>query len=97
MYLYNTTFGIDHTIQSDVLDWLKHRFIPSAEEYFSMPEVMKVLGDEPSSTSLAVHFRCSDISDINNWYADHGSRLFNEAQDNWPEKIAFFSTVLEIL
>lgn len=99
MYLYNTTFAVDRTLEDAVIDWLSRSFVPSGidEGYFVGPQLLRVLGGEPDVTSLAVHFYAETIEQIELWYADHGSRLFSEVLERWENRVLFFSTTLELL
>ena len=98
MLLYNTTFGIDRAIEKEFIDWLRSEFIPSATadgEYFTSPALFRVEAqNEPGATSLALHLRAASRTDIETWYADHGSRLFDELLQRWPSRAVFFSTTL---
>lgn len=100
MHLYNITFGIDPEIKPEFMDWLNSDFIPAStadNEYFSSPELMKVLTDETAVESFALHMRAQSLNDIALWYEDHGSRLFDYIQRHWNGKVVFFATTLEIL
>ena len=104
MYLYNTTFAVDTSLEEDVIRWIKNEFIPSAveDEYFlsdsgRAPAALRVVGGEPGVSSIAVHLYCESIVDIKDWYADRGARLFNDVIERWDGKVVFFSTTLEIL
>lgn len=100
MHLYNITFGIDPEIKTEFMDWLNSDFIPAStadNEYFSSPELMKVLTDENAVESFALHMRAQSLNDIALWYEDHGSRLFDFIQRHWNGKVVFFATTLEIL
>lgn len=98
MYLYNTTFGIDPAIEQEFFTWLYNEFIPASTadgEYFSQPELFRVLTGEPGNNTFALHMRAADIDDINRWYADHGSRLFNDLIQRWHGRAVYFTTTLE--
>ena len=102
MYLYNTTFAFDKELEKEITAWIEKHFIPSAlqDNYFmasgsKSPDVLKVLSGGDETISVAVHLFTDSLENIKNWYADHGSRLFSEAIDRWPEKVVFFSTTLE--
>lgn len=98
MLLYNTTFAIDPQIEEEFLRWLRDEFIPSATadgDYFDTPELFRVenrtAGD---ALSYALHMRALSAEDINLWYEDHGSRLFDTLIRRWQGRAAFFSTTL---
>ncbi len=101
MLLYNTTFGIDTTIEAEFVEWLRAEFIPTAiadGEYFTAPELFRVEAQtEPGVTSLALHLRAKSRDDISTWYADHGSRLFDDILKRWPSRAVFFSTTLSVM
>lgn len=99
MYLYNTTFAIDRDIESSVIDWLTSEYIPSAvaDGFFTAPDILSVINNDPDVRSVAVHLYTDDLSNIDNWYADHGARLFASVIERWQGKVVFFSTTLESL
>lgn len=100
MHIYNITFGVDPEVKNEFLDWLRSEFISASVEdgeYFSSPELMKVMTTDTSVDSFALHMRCSELNAISLWYEDHGSRLFDYIQNRWNGKVVFFTTTLEIL
>lgn len=103
MYIYNTTFGIDPAIEREFLFWLKNEFLPSADSeksggsYSFSPEILRVINNDKEVISLAVHFRADSMSDIEDWYSDHGSELFSFVNEHWYQKAVFFSTTLEVI
>ncbi len=101
MLLYNTTFGIDASVESEFLNWLRTEFIAVSTadgEYFTLPELFYVNAQqEPGIKSIALHLRAQDAGDINRWYEDHGSRLFNTIMQRWNGRVVFFSTTLEMI
>lgn len=100
MHIYNTTFAVDPSVEAELIEWLRNEFIPSATdsgEYFSAPELMRVLGSDPAANTLALHMRAAELDDISRWYEDHGSRLFDYAQRRWNGRVAFFSTTLALI
>jgi len=100
MLLYNITFGVDPDSKEGFIEWLNSQFIPVSvadHEYFSSPELMKVLTADTSVDSYALHMRAENLNDISLWYEDHGSRLFDYIQKHWNGKVVFFATTLQIL
>ena len=100
MHIYNTTFGIDPAVETEFIEWLRSEFIPAATadgEYFSSPELMRVITDEPGVNSIALHLRAESKDDIARWYEDHGSKHFDFIQRKWNGHVVFFSTTLTLL
>ncbi|MGN0211241.1 MAG: DUF4286 family protein [Muribaculaceae bacterium] len=101
MLLYNTTFGVDKAIQDKFIQWLRLEFIPIStdSEYLSQPELFRVNSNatDPSMANFALHFRADSREDIENWYQDHGSSLFDQIMQIWNGQVVFFSTTLESL
>ena len=101
MFLYNTTFGIDVSIEEQFIAWLRSEFIPTSTcdgEYFDNPELFYVNAQqEQGIKSIALHLRAPNEEAINRWYEDHGSRLFNTIMQRWNGRAVFFSTTLELL
>lgn len=99
MLLYNTTFGVDKAVQDKFLQWLRMEFIPVStdSEYLTQPEIFRVNSNalDPSMANFALHFRAESREDIENWYQDHGSNLFDQIMQIWNGQVVFFSTTLE--
>ncbi len=99
MTLYNTTFAIDPELRDEFIAWLRDEFIPTATadgEYFESARLFTVDTLQPDSEalSLALQMETSEVDNINLWYADHGSRLFDHIMNRWPGRAVFFSTTL---
>lgn len=99
MYLYNVTFAADEAIAAELTQWLRHCFVPeSADGGLARGAVHRLLAQgEPGTVSMAVHLYADELADIDNWYADCGSRLFAHALERWGQRIVYFPTVLECL
>lgn len=99
MLIYNTTFALEPAVEKEFLKWLRAEFIPSAMadgEYFISHELLRVMGADPSTPTYALHLRARGADDINLWYEDHGSRLFDTINTRWNGHAVFFSTTLEV-
>ncbi len=98
--IYNITFGVDNLVCTEFIQWLRDEFIPvslAENEYFAGAELMKVVNDDHEVTSLALHLRADSVNDLNVWYEDCGSRLFDYIQRKWAGRVVFFTTTLEVL
>ena len=99
MYIYNTTFAADPVVEDEMIEWLRGEFIPLSTAdgaYFTDAELMAVL-PRGEQNSYALHMRAESLGDIELWYADHGSRLFDHAQRRWGGRVVFFTTTLQVL
>lgn len=97
MHLYNTTFGVAKSVEKEFVEWLNQEFIPASTgdgQYFHSPELMRVHSTDPDANTLALHLRADSLDDINLWYEDHGSRLFDYIQRRWNGHVVFFCTTL---
>lgn len=100
MYIYNVTFAADQALETELAQWLRHCFAAESSdaEGISSPTVMRIMAQaEPGTVSLAVHLHADDLADIDNWYADCGSRLFAQALERWGQRVVYFPTVMECL
>ncbi len=98
MYIYNTTFGVDPALETEFFNWLNAEFIPASVadgEYFTAPELFKVITNDPENNAFALHMRAAATDDINRWYADHGARLFDYIMQRWGGRVVYFTTTLE--
>ncbi len=99
MYIYNTTFAIDQSLEVEFLQWLRNEYILKSTEdgeYFNSPEIFVVQAkQEPQVKSFAVHMRAKCKDDIDRWYEDHGSRMFDEFMKRWNGRAVYFCTTLE--
>ncbi len=99
MFIYNITFGFDKSLEKQFIGWLKYEFIPTStedNEYFSSPELFYVrTQQDPGVNTVALHMRANSKADIDNWYSDHGSRLFDSIMKQWNGSVVFFATTLE--
>ncbi len=101
MFIYNTTFGIDQAIEADFLQWVTEEFIKISTEdgeYFSQPEIFVIHAQqEPQIKSFAIHMRAENKADIERWYEDHGSLMFDKFMKRWNGRAVYFCTTLEAL
>ncbi len=100
MHIYNITFGVEPEIEDELIGWLRSEFIPASTadgEYFTAPELMRVLNNELQVNSLALHMRADNLDDIAKWYEDHGAALFDYAQKRWNGRVVFFTTTLSLI
>lgn len=99
MYLYNITFAAEEAVEDELLQWLKYCFLPEcADCQMTDPGVFRIMGrSEPGTVSIAVHMYAPSVEDIENWYADCGSRLFSDALDRWGQRVVFFPTMMECI
>ena len=94
MHIYNTTFGVDPAVETEFIDWLRAEFIPESTadgEYFSTPELMRVVSSDPTVNSLALHMRARELDDIDKWYADNKVQTVTTASEAEGESNPYFS------
>ncbi len=99
MILYNTSFHIDSTIESDFLSWLKSAVIEqSLANGFHSPVLSRLLtAVEPGCSSFALHFQADDQSVVERWESEGRRKIMEDMFNRWGERALAFSTPMEIL
>ncbi|MDE6369537.1 MAG: DUF4286 family protein [Muribaculaceae bacterium] len=99
MILFNTTFHLDATIESEFLTWLKLEFIPAAiSSGFEKPLLCRIVDNiEPGCAAFALQFFASTMSDVDNWRAGRLCGLIATMSTRWKDRALAFSTPMEVI
>lgn len=102
MYIYNITFAVDKEKKEDFLRWLNAEFVAVSledKEYFYQHDLLQVCTDarQGEALSIALQMRAAEKDDIDRWYQDHGSRLFDHILNHYNGAVVFFTTTLKSL
>jgi hypothetical protein len=98
MLLYNVTFGIDKSIESEWIRWMKENYIPSImnTELFVEYKMYKVLThDDETSVSYSVQCFASTIEDVLNYLNNHAPILTELHREKFKDKHVAFNTLLD--
>lgn len=99
MFLYNTSFHIASSIETEFLDWLKRNYIPSCIDHgFEKPLLTRVLTSiHPDCAAFAFQVISEDMKLIESWEKDSRPHLVSVMFRQWGEKCMAFSTNMEIM
>lgn len=99
MIIVNTTFVISTNICSNVLEWIRTAYLPSALHCGAISNhtlLAKVLvADSPESLTYAIHIGFDDIKSAEKWGEGIGASLRRILSDRWGERAVSFHTYLE--
>jgi hypothetical protein len=98
MLLYNVTFGIDKSIESEWIRWMKENYIPSImnTELFVEYKMYKVLThDDETSVSYSVQCFASTIEDVLNYLNNYAPILTELHREKFKDKHVAFNTLLD--
>jgi hypothetical protein len=100
MILYNLTIKIDHSIQEDWLEWMETEFIPLVQSStpFSESKLCKLLDlDEADGITFALQLFCQNKNQLEAFRSEKERTLQLKLLQQFPNKLVFFSTAMEIL
>lgn len=100
MILYNLTIKIDHSIKADWLEWMEAEFIPLIESTtpLSDPKLCKLLDlDEADGLTFALQLFCQNKNLLETFRSEKESSLQRKLVQQFPNKLVFFPTAMEIL
>lgn len=100
MHLMNTTFVVDHAIDTRFRQWLDNVYIRAAliTPFLSEPVLMRVLGhDQPGATTYALHMKSTSLEEARRWHDETAAILHDDMAARFGQRAVFFTTYLEIL
>jgi hypothetical protein len=100
MYIYNVTTNVDETVHKQWLHWMKTKHIPDmlATGKFSVAKINLVLiEEEMGGTTYAVQYTTDSLETLHKYYKEDASKLRDEAQQLFKDKIVSFRTELKII
>ena len=98
MYIYNTTFHLDKTVEPEFGAWLRdYRGKALATGLFESVRILAVRSEhmEEGVTAYALHLETSDNDNIGKWTAGIEADCLPEIFSRWPQRAVAFSTLLE--
>jgi len=100
MILYNLTIKIDQTIKEDWLVWMQNTFIPLALEdgLFTAHKLCRLLDlEEKDGITYALQLFCQNKKQLDAFRNGHEQHLQLTLVQQFPNKLIFFPTAMEIL
>ena len=98
MLLYNVTFGIDKSIESEWITWMKENYIPSIMNtgLFIEYRMYKVLThDDETSVSYSVQCFAKNIEDVLNYLNNFAPHITEIHREKFKDRHVAFNTLLE--
>ena len=98
MIIYNVTVGVDKSIASEWLSWMKTVHIPNVMKtgMFVSQRVLKVVThDDPETVSYAIQYTAASIDTLKRYLDDYAPALRQEVQDKFGDKQIAYRTILE--
>ena len=95
----NTTYHVECSISGEFLDWLRDNYLPSALEggFVGEPRLLRLMGHREGGACFALQLQASTLSDLQRWNQDVGKRLHEELVKRFGNKVAGFTTFMEVL
>lgn len=100
MIIYNVTVGVDKSIESQWLTWMRDSHIPKvmATGAFVGQQMMKVIThDDPQSSSYAIQYAATSMEKLQDYLARFAPALRKDVQDKFGDKQVSYRTILEVL
>lgn len=100
MILYNLTIKIDRTVQKEWLEWMQAEFIPLIEETTQLtePKLCRLLDlDEQDGVTFALQLFCQNKKQLDTFRSEKEQSLQLKLLQQFPNKLVFFPTAMEIL
>lgn len=102
MILFNTTFIVTKSADSDFRNWITTVYIPAISTCPSFSDILftKILSnpdEKEQSQSYALQFKAPSITYIEEWISTNGMEKLNALQAKHGENALFFATFMDIM
>ena len=99
LILFNTTFHLDSTIESDFLAWIRESFIPAAlSAGLKKPLLCRIVDKiEPGCSAFALQTFIVSVDEADKWRSEYLCKLLAEMSVRWKDRALAFSTPMEVL
>jgi hypothetical protein len=98
MLLYNVTVGIDKSLESEWLIWMRNEHIPAVlgTGYFQDCKMYKVLHDQgEDTTSYSVQFFAKGIEEVLAYLEQAAPAIMEKLRAKYKDRHVVFQTLLE--
>lgn len=100
MIIYNVTVGVDHSIATDWLRWMKEEHLPDlmATGLFEDARLCKILmQDETEGLTYTAQYFCKSMTEYDCYINDHADVMRAKGIDRFGDKFVAFRTIMEIV
>ncbi len=100
MLIYNTTYHVTFDEASNFVIWIHQVYIPQAQAsgLLNSPRLCKILSHrDEDSECFSLQFEVENSARLHEWYVKNGESLNSEMVKLFKEKVAGFTTLMEII
>ncbi|HYF32227.1 MAG TPA: DUF4286 family protein [Chitinophagaceae bacterium] len=99
MIIYNVTIQVDEAIAPAWLSWLQEEHIPDVmgTGCFVKHQLVKILSDEPGSTTYAVQYYANDRRQVDRYLNEYAGTMRKKGMDKWGDRFIAFRTLMEVV
>lgn len=100
MFILNTTFVIDSSLETDFIKWAKEVYLPAmaAAGIFTPATIARVLTRlEQGVDSFAVQAFTASLEPAQRWHDETAALLRDDLQARYGERVMHFSTYMEVI
>ena len=96
--IYNVTVSVDYAVSEKWLTWMKLTHIPEMLKTgkFLEAKLSRILAEESGGASYSIQYLCENMSEYNNYIAEHSQQMQKEHNNKFQGKFVAFRTLLEI-
>ncbi len=99
MILYNITFIIDDTINSEWLEWMNEKLLPEVAntDLFISQRMLRVLDSPNEGITYCLQFTTDNISNFHAFKQTYEPAIFKSLSTSFENKLVFFKTLMEFI
>lgn len=99
MILYNITFIIEDTINSEWLEWMNKTLLPAVTNtgLFISHRMLKVLDSPNPGFTYCLQFQTDEIGNFHTFKRDHEPEMIGALSASFENKFVLFNTLMEFI
>ncbi|GBU07896.1 hypothetical protein AwDysgo_12270 [Bacteroidales bacterium] len=100
MFIYNTTFHIDNSVEKDAIYFFQTEYIPKALEgdLFEFPRMCRLLNiPQEGSSTYCLQFETDSLENLEKWKISLGDALSKEIALRFKDRVLAFASLMEDL
>ncbi|WP_161987531.1 DUF4286 family protein [Arcticibacter tournemirensis] len=99
MILYNITFIIDDTVNSEWLEWMNEKLLPAVAntDLFISQRLLKVLDSPNAGETYCLQVTTNNIGNYHMFKQAHEPGIIRPLLESFENKLVFFNTLMEFI
>lgn len=99
MIICNTTYHVECSISGEFIDWMKQEFLPQAMSHglVEEPRLMRLMGHNEGGACFAVQLQAPSLRQLQQWNQAVGKNLHQAITERFGDKVAGFTTFMEVI